>query len=450
MKQWINATNILESGGAIVALLLGTGIWLTIKFKGFQLRGLPLIFKHTVGSLLHPDPQNRRGNISSFQAVTTALAGTMGVGNIVGVSTAIVAGGPGAVVWMWIGAFFGMMTKYAEIFLAVRHRRRDVSGRFYGGPMYYMQDGFGGRKLSCIFAILCAACSLGIGNMAQVNSISTALQSQFHLPLWVSGIGVACVITLVIGGGVARIAQVTEKIIPLISILYICIAGTYLYLHRAMLPMVFEEMFIYAFDLTPAAGGLAGYGVRQAMLTGLSRGVFTHEAGLGSAPIAHASADCSSPEYQGLWGIFEVFLDTIVVCTLTAFVILTAGNGQLWQSGLDGAPLTSAAFADIFGDFGSSFVAVAIVFYAISAMLGWCFYGESALRYLCCQRKNAIICYRVLFIVCIFIGATVELTTVWQVSDHLNALMAIPNILAILYLHQTIRVPNLFTRKDRT
>lgn len=429
-------------------LLFGTGIWLTIWFRGFPLRGLPLIWKHTIGTLFQKDTQECEGNITSFQAVTTALAGTMGVGNIAGVSTAIVAGGPGAVVWMWIGAFFGMMTKYAEIFLAVKHRRRDVNGHFYGGPMYYIQDGFGKRWPGCIFAVLCAVCSLGIGNMTQSNSISTALHAQFSLPLWVSGVSTALVVGLIIVGGVKRITKVTETVIPFISILYLCIAGVYLYLHRQMLPGIFAEMLSCAFCPQPVFGGLAGYSLSQAIQIGLSRGVFTNEAGLGSAPIAHASANCVSPAHQALWGIFEVFLDTIAVCTVTALVVLSAENGHLWQSGLDGAPLTSGAFADAFGSLGSGFIAVSIVFYALSAMLGWCFYGESALGYLFGQDTPVIRWYRILFLLCIVLGATAELTTVWYVADGLNALMAVPNIFAILYLHREVRLPH-NTKKAR-
>ena len=425
-------------GGSMVALLLGAGIFFTVKSRFFQLRGLPFILRHTVGTLLKKRDETHKGGISPFQAVTTALAGTMGVGNIAGVATALVAGGPGAIFWMWVSAFFGMMTKYAEIFLAVKYRRRDGGGRFYGGPMYYMEDGLGKRWLACIFAVLCAACSLGIGNMTQVNSVSTAMESAFHLPPWVSGAVITAVVALVVFGGVKRIAAVTEMVIPFISIVYICCAGAFLFIHRELVGSAFSLIFSEAFRLKPALSGAAGYGISRALRMGLSRGVFTNEAGLGSAPIAHAAAECKSPVHQGVWGIFEVFLDTIVVCTITALVVLTAGGGALWQGGLDGAALTSAAFASAFGSFGSKFIAISIVFFAVSAMLGWCYYGESALLYLSRNSRAAVCAYRVVFLLCILVGATVELTTVWAVSDLLNALMAIPNIAALLLLRREL------------
>lgn len=428
-------------GGVMVALLLGTGIYLTVKTRLFQLRGLPFIFKNTVGTLFKKQKGTAGNNISPFQAVTTALAGTMGVGNIAGVATALVAGGPGAIFWMWISAFFGMMTKYAEIFLAVKYRRANHKGRFYGGPMYYIEDGVGKRWLAYIFAALCAACSLGIGNMTQVNSVSTALESAFHIPAPLSGGVVALVVTLVVFGGVKRIARVTEMVIPFISILYIFIAGCFLFIHRTAVGAAFVLIIESAFSMRTAVGGIAGYGISKALKLGLSRGVFTNEAGLGSAPIAHSAAACKSPAHQGAWGIFEVFLDTIVVCTITALVILVAGDGTLWQCGLDGAPLTSAAFASTFGPIGSKFIAVSIVFFAVSAMLGWCYYGESSLGYLFHGSNAAVFIYRVVFVICILIGASVELTAVWRLSDGLNALMSIPNIIAILMLRKEIGLP---------
>lgn len=429
--------------GSMVALLLGAGVWLTLRSGIFQLRGLPFILKNTVGTLFQKDNNRKEKGISPFQAVTTALAGTMGVGNIAGVATALVAGGPGAIFWMWVGAFFGMTTKYAEIFLAVKHRRRDKDGRYYGGPMYYMQDSTGSRTLGCIFAALCAACSFGIGNMTQVNSVSTAMRDAFAVPTWVSGVVVATIVALVVFGGVKRIARFNELMIPAITIVYLCCSGAFLWIHRAGISDAFALIFREAFHLRTAAGGLAGYGISRALSTGLSRGVFTNEAGLGSAPIAHSSADCKSPAHQGVWGIFEVFLDTIVVCTITALIVLIAGNGCLWQSGLDGAPLTSAAFADVFGSFGGKFVAVSLLIFAVSGMLGWCFYGESALNYLFRGNQTAIRGYRLAYLACIIIGAVAQVAFVWRLSDCLNALMAIPNMIALFRLRGEIQFPQL-------
>lgn len=440
-EMFLATAERLLMGGSMVVLLLGAGIYFTVKSGVFQLRGLPFILKNTAGTLLKKREPKSQENISSFQAVTTALAGTMGVGNIAGVATALVAGGPGAIFWMWVSAFFGMITKYAEIFLAVKYRQTDKNGRFFGGPMYYMEKGLGKRWLACIFAALCASCSLGIGNMTQVNSVSTAMESVFSIPAGLTGGVVALIVTLVVFGGVKRIASVTEMVIPFISILYICCAGAFLYIHRESVGGAFVLIVESAFTPRCAVSGVTGYGMSQALRLGLSRGVFTNEAGLGSAPIAHAAAACKSPAHQGVWGIFEVFLDTVVVCTITALVVLIAGNGFLWQGGLDGAALTSAAFAGTFGSFGSKFIAISIVFFAVSAMLGWCYYGESALQYLFRGSRAAVVFYRVVFVACILVGATVELTTVWAVSDLLNALMAIPNVAAILLLRRELGFP---------
>jgi AGCS family alanine or glycine:cation symporter len=396
-----------------------------------------------VGTLLKKEKEGGR-SISPFQAVTTALAGTMGVGNIAGVATALVSGGPGAIFWMWVSAFFGMMTKYAEIHLAVRFRRRHPDGRYYGGPMYYMADkseGLGSKTLACVFSILCVLCSFGIGNLTQVNAVSAAALSAFAVSPWVSGVVVAVCVALVVVGGVKRIARTTEMVIPFISILYLCFCGALLWINRAYLLDALRLIVAGALGLEQAVGGVFGYTVAQAVRLGLSRGVFTNEAGLGSAPIAHAAADCQSPAHQGVWGIFEVFLDTIVVCTVTALVILTADGAALWHSGLDGAALTSAAFESVFGSLGKGFIAVAIALFAIPSMLGWCYYGESALAFLSGGRKWPVSVYRLLFIGCALLGAVAELRAVWAAADLLNALMALPNILALLLLGRKISLP---------
>ena len=425
-------------GGSMVVLLLGTGIYLTIKLRFFPVRAMPFILKNTVGTLLKKEDKNMHGGISPFQAVTTALAGTMGVGNIAGVATALVAGGPGAVFWMWISAFLGMSTKYAEIFLAVKYRQKSKTGRWFGGPMYYMEHGLGKKWVACIFALLCALCSFGIGNMTQINAVSSSLWRTFGLSPLVTGVVIAAVITLVIWGGVKRIAAVTEMVIPFISVVYIFCSGAFLWMHRDMLGETFLLIFRSAFSLKTAGGGVLGYSISQALRFGLSRGVFTNEAGLGSAPIAHAAAECKGPAHQGAWGVFEVFLDTIVVCTLTALVILTAQDGALWQSGLDGVMLTSAAFETAFGAFGGQFLAISILLFAVSGILGWYYYGESSLRYLAPSSKAAVPVYRTLYLFAIVAGAVSHLGAVWALSDALNALMAIPNICAILYLRRVL------------
>ncbi|MDR2933156.1 MAG: sodium:alanine symporter family protein [Oscillospiraceae bacterium] len=442
MRQLLTTlSDYLRLDAITMILLLALGVYLTVRTRFFQVFRIPFIVKNTLGTLLAEDKDKPGKSISPFQAVTTALAGTMGVGNIAGVATALVSGGPGAVFWMWVSAFFGMATKYAEIFLAVRFRRKDGGGRYIGGPMYYMRDGLGRGKMAVIFSLLCVLCSFGIGNMTQVNSVSTAAQSAFSVPLWLSGLAVMICVALVVFGGVKRIARITELVIPFISVLYICFAGAFLFMHRALIGTAFSQIVTNAFGVDKAVGGVLGYTVSQAMRLGLSRGVFTNEAGLGSAPIAHAAADAKSPAHQGVWGIFEVFLDTIVVCTITALVLLTAGGGVLWQSGLDGAQLTSAAFESAFGVLGERFIALSIVFFAIPSMLGWCYYGESAVGFLSKGRKSAVNLYRFVFCLCIVAGAVGELKLVWAVSDVLNAAMAIPNIIAIFLLRREIKTP---------
>jgi AGCS family alanine or glycine:cation symporter len=425
------------ANGAVMLLLVAVGVLFTVRSGVFQLRGLPFILKNAVGTLL----RRERGThgVSPFQAMTTALAGTMGVGNIAGVSTALVAGGPGAVFWMWVGAFFGMMTKYAEIFLAVTYRKKNTSSRWYGGPMYYMEACFGNRRMASMFAGLCSVCSLGVGNMTQSNSAAGAMQSAFGVPAPVSGALAAIAVALVIFGGMKRIGSVTEAVIPFLSIVYLSVAAGFLFLHREGIGYAFSIIFREAFTLRSAVSGAAGYGISRAIRIGLARGVFTNEAGLGSAPTAHAAADCESPVHQGAWGIFEVFLDTIVVCTVTALVVLVAEDGALWRrSGLDGAPLTAAAFATTYGNLGSGFLAIAIAFFAVSAMLGWCFYGESALRYLVPGNAPVIACYRLLFVLCVALGSMADMGAVWETSDWMNAGMAGVNLVALWMLRKKV------------
>ncbi|MCL2055759.1 MAG: amino acid carrier protein [Oscillospiraceae bacterium] len=430
----------LSPDSVTMVLLLLLGVYLTVRLRLFRISALPFILRNTVGSLFVRD-KSAGGAITPFQAVMTALAGTMGVGNIAGVATALVAGGPGAILWMWVSAFFGMATKYAEIALAVRFRVRGADGMLRGGPMYYMSDkkhGLKSKWLAAVFCAACVLCSFGVGNMTQVNSVSQAALQAFSIPAWVTGILTALVLSLVIFGGVRRIARTAEIIIPFISVLYICFAAAFLWISREYVPMALRLIFESAAGPAQAVGGAAGYGVAGAVRYGLSRGVFTNEAGLGSAPIAHASADCESPAHQGAWGVFEVFADTIFVCTVTALVILTAGGGTLWQSGIDGAALTSAAFESVFGPLGRGFIAAAIALFAVPSMLGWCFYGESALSWLTGGDAAAVKCYRAAFVAVSVYGAVAGMGAVWAAADLLNALMALPNIAAIFLLRKHI------------
>ena len=403
--------------------------------------GIGFICKNTVGTLLKKDKPAGAQRITPFQAVTTALAGTMGVGNIAGVSTALVAGGPGAIFWMWVSAFFGMMTKYSEIFLAVKYRRHDSDGRVFGGPMYYMEYGAKKKWLACVFAFLCVVCAGTVGNLTQINSLSTAVYASFSIPLWVSGALTVLCAGAVIVGGIKRIGTTNEFIIPFISIAYICISLGFLVVNRAYIIQAFSLIMQSAFSFRTAAGGITGYGIARAIKIGLSRGVFTNEAGLGSAPIAHAGADCKSASHQAVWGIFEVFLDTILVCTLTALVLLTAAGGGLWRSGADGAPLTALAFESVYHGFGGKFISVSIIFFALAAILGWYYYGETALNYLFKGSRAALYAYRLFFFCFVFLGAVGEMSLIWNMTDIFIALMAIPNITALVLLRREIKLP---------
>ncbi len=440
MQIALQATQSLLYQGSMVFMLLGAGIWLTFKTNFFQLRGIAFILKNTVGTLMQKDAKRNMSSISPFQAMSTALAGTLGVGNIAGVATALTLGGPGAIFWMWVSAFFGMMTKYGEIYLAVKFREKSREG-FRGGPMYYMKNALNKPWMGCIFSFLCALTSFGIGNMTQVNAVSKAAFAAFGIPLWITGILVASLLALVVFGGLRRIASVNEVIIPFISIAYIVCSLTVLIRNRLYIGSAFALIVQGAFHPAGAVGGALGYGLSRAVRYGIARGVFTNEAGLGSAPIAHASADCKSPAHQSVWGIFEVFLDTIVVCTLTALVLLTAQGGVLWQSGLDGVELTSAAFASVFGPKGAEFIAISVMCFAVAGMLGWCFYGETAVSFLTKNSKLAVQLYRWLFLACAVVGAVSEMRTLWGVADALNAMMAIPNVAAMILLRRYIQLP---------
>ncbi|MDD3193587.1 MAG: sodium:alanine symporter family protein [Oscillospiraceae bacterium] len=437
MLGWLERINESINGivwGPVTLLLfLSVGVWFTLGTGWLQLSKIGLIFRNTIGSL-GKNRGRKDGGISPFQAMSTALAGTMGVGNITGIATAMTLGGAGAIFWMWISAFFGMMTKYAEVLLAVHYRQKGGSG-YYGGPMYYMENGVGSKTLAVIFSVLCIIASLGAGNMTQSNAISLAALQLWGLPPWFTGLLVALVIGLVIVGGIRRIAAVTEWMIPFLSLAYLICSVLVLILRADRLPDAFRLIVSSALHPAPAIGGIAGYSVSRAIRFGFARGIFSNEAGLGSAPIAHAAADASHPALQGMWGIFEVFADTLVICTLTALVILTSGTAD---NGFTGAGMTVAAFSAVLGTWGGKIVSFSLIFYAIAAIIGWSFYGEQSLSYLIPHRKNAAFVYRLLFLFCCFLGAITKLDLVWGIADTLNGLMAAPNLLAILTLSDVV------------
>lgn len=421
-------------GPVMLVLLVGTGIYLTLRLKGFTIRKLGYVFKNTIMKLFDKDKKETgEGEISAFQALATALAATVGTGNIAGVATAIVMGGPGAVFWMWISAFFGMATKFAEVVLSIEYRETTEDGRYVGGPMYYIKNGLHNDWLAKLFAALAALASFGIGNLVQSNSMAESLQTSFNINPKITGIVVAILVGIVILGGLKRIANITEKLVPTMSVFYILggvlvIAGNY----RAI-PEAFSLIFRYAFTPMAARGALIGSTVRMGMRYGVARGVFSNEAGLGSAPIAHAAATTDHPVRQGLWGIFEVFVDTIMICTITALTILVSG---VWDSGLSGAALTTMAFENGLPGPGGYIVSIGIMLFAFSTCLSWSYYGERALEFL--FGSGAIKIYRIVWIPMVYVGATVSLDVVWGIADTLNGLMAIPNLIAIIWLSPVV------------
>jgi len=442
---------IIEKIGSILwtpimlLVLMGSSIILTFKFKFFQITQIKKIYKETIYSLFNKknkivgrdDPARRlKKEITPFEAVSAALAGTMGVGNIAGVATAITAGGAGAVFWMWISAFFCMIVKYIEVVLAQLYKQKKTNG-FMGGPMYYISAGLKSRALAMIFSFFCMISSFGIGNMSQSNTIAIAFENTFKIPGIITGTIVAILTMIIIIGGVKRIVSFTSKIIPLISVIYILAASAVIIFHSHNLLYSIKIIFAEAFALKQAGAGIFGFTISRAVRFGISRGIFSNEAGLGSAPIAHAVSSPESPVQQGMWGIFEVFFDTIITCTLTALAIITSNAYKI--NGLDGINLTSKAFSNIFGNISGVFLSVAIFFFAVSTLITWSFYGECCIAYLFENSREKFISfyqyiYKVIFILLIIIGSVINIKIVWNLSDILNALMALPNIAAVIIL----------------
>lgn len=430
MVEQINGIiNGLVWGPYMLVLLVGTGIYFTFRTNFLQVRKFIYTMSNTLMKIFHKDDKALDGDITPFQALATALAATIGTGNIAGVATAIALGGPGAIFWMWVSAFFGMMTKYAEVVLAVHYREKNQEGNWVGGPMYYISNGLNMKWLGIVFSIFGALAAFGIGNMVQSNSVAAAMESSFNIPPIATGLILAVGAGLVILGGIKRIALVTEKIVPIMAVFYIVGALVILVLNFSGIPTAFGLIFSSAFSPKAAVGGFAGATVMQAMTRGIARGVFSNEAGLGSAPIAHAAARTDHPVRQALWGIFEVFADTLVICTLTALTILSTG---VWDSGITGAALTTEAFNVGLPGSGGIIVAIGILFFAFSTILSWAYYGEKCAEHIFGSKVNKI--YRYVWIPLIVVGSIGSLELIWDVADTLNGLMAIPNLVGLLGL----------------
>lgn len=448
-----SAINNVVWGIPMLILIIGTGIYLTVGMKFFQITRVKHWMNETFLAIFkkkHVTAHTGREeqSISQFQALSTALAATIGVGNIAGVAGAIITGGAGAVFWMWLSALFGMMTNYSENVLGIYYRRKNSKNEWSGGAMYYLQDGLKNKKfigvlakpLAVLFALFCVFASFGIGNMTQVHEIASSLQDTFRIPPLATGIIIAVVAALVILGGIKAIGNVAEKIVPFMACVYILGTIIVLILNITSVPAVLSAIFSNAFGLRPIAGATAGIMIKQAMTMGFKRGVFSNEAGLGSSVMVHSASNVKEPITQGMWGIFEVFFDTIVVCTLTAFTILSSGlinldTGELLTSST-GASLVSEALTQGFGSLAGGFVAIAISLFAFTTVLGWSFYGTKSCEYL--FGTKATIVYKIIFVVCIIFGATMSFDLAWAIADTLNALMAIPNLIGVLCLSGTV------------
>ncbi len=413
-------------GGPMIALLMGTGVLLTILTGFVQFRRLGTALREVLGKVF--SGAEGSGSVTPFQAVATALASTVGVGNIAGVATAIFLGGPGALFWLWVSGVLGMCTKFAEIVVALHYREPDASGTMRGGAMYVLRKGLGLPWLGTAFALLTSLAAFGIGNMVQANSVAASLQESFGISPMLTGIVLVVVTAMVIIGGIQRIGEVTQIMVPFMALLYLGGGLVILVRFAGQIPEALALVFDGAFSGTAATGGFAGSTVMLALRYGVARGLFSNEAGLGSAPMVHAAAQTDHPVRQGMYGIFEVFVDTILICSVTGLVILVTG---VWSSGADGAALSARAFeVGLPGTWGHIVVTGGILLFSYSTLIGWSYYGETGIVYLLGAR--AAVPYRLLWLLFIYLGAVGSLQVVWGIADTLNGLMALPNLVAVL------------------
>jgi len=445
LATWNSWLNGYVWGLPMIVFLLGTGLLLTLLTGFAQVRFLGRALSEVLGKITQKG--TGEGSVSPFQAVATALASTVGVGNIAGIGTAIAIGGPGALFWLWVSGILGMCTKYAEIVVALHYRERDASGTMRGGAMYVLKKGLGMPWLGTVFALLTALAAFGIGNMVQANSVASAMQTTFAIPVWQTGIAMALLTAAVILGGIKRIGQVTEYMVPFMALFYLLGGLVILVTHAGAIPHALGLVIDGAFSGTAATGGFAGSTIALALRYGVARGLFSNEAGLGSAPMVHAAANTDHPVRQGLYGIFEVFVDTILICTTTGLVILVTDT---WASGQNGAALSAQAFsAGLPGTWGGIVVTTGLLLFSFSTLIGWSYYGETGIVYLFGAR--AALPYRLAWLVFIYLGAVGSLHLVWDISDTLNGLMAIPNLIGVLAsIPLLLRLQReFFARKER-
>ncbi len=426
----VKLSGIVWGEYVLIPLLAFTGVFLTIGLRAFTWRRIGTAFLLLWQG--RTSDVKDKGDIPPFQALMTAMSATIGTGNIAGVATAIFAGGPGAVFWMWVIAIFGMATKYAEAVLAVNFRELDELGNHVGGPMYYIKNGLGPNWawLGFIFALFGTVAAFGIGNMVQSNTVANVMHSTFSIPHWLTAVLIAALAAVVILGGIKRIGEVASKLVPLMAVSYVVCALIIIIANISELPAVFYLIVDSAFNGSAAAGGFAGATVWAAIRFGVARGIFSNEAGLGSAPIAHAAACTRNPVHQGMVAMLGTFIDTLIICSMTAFVILLSGA---WTSGQNGAALSSLAFESGLPDIGGGIVAIALAVFAFTTILGWSYYGERCATYV--FGVGAILPYRIIWILVVLTGALIEkISIVWNLSDLLNGLMALPNLIALLLL----------------
>jgi alanine or glycine:cation symporter, AGCS family len=448
LAVWVDSTAALI-WTYMVPVLFGVGLLLTFRIGFLQFRRLGTALRITF-SKKSRSKGDREGDVTPFAALSTALAATVGNGNIAGVATALFWGGPGAIFWMWVCGLLGMATKYSEAVLGVRFREKHPDGTIAGGPMYYIRYGLGdssfSRLLGGMFAVCGAFAALfGTGNMMQSNAMSSAFHSEFGIPPLVTGIVITVFVALVILGGIKRIGAVASRLVPTMLVVYFAFGFIVLVANISLIPQAFLLIFESAFTPAAATGGFLGATVRQALQFGARRGVLSNEAGLGSAPIAHAAAQTPGPIYQGLIGVAEVFIDTLVVCTFTAIILLSSG---VWISGIEGAAMTAAAFSDTIPYIGGGIVAAASFLFGYSTLLGWCYYGEQCLKYLFGVRITLL--YRIVFISLTFIGALVSIEIVFFIGDIANAFMALPNLIGLMLLSGLVsRITKEALERDR-
>jgi len=465
MEQFLqNVTSVNDKvnsfawGWFAIILLLGTGLVCTIVTKGFQFSHIKHWWVNTIVSVFKKDTRSNKdkGAVSQFQALCTALAATIGTGNIAGVAAAICVGGPGAVFWMWVAAILGMMTNYSENILGIYFRRKNADGEWSGGPMYYLKDGLGsykgfkviGKVLAVIFAIFAVLASFGIGNMGQINKITLNIQSAFFSNVTTSTLGGVSIVNWIIGfvlmviggfiilGGLQRIAAFAERVVPFMAIVYVLGSLIILIVNINQIGAIFASIFKFACGVKAVSGAVTGIVIKEVIKAGCKRGIFSNEAGLGSSVMVHSNSNVIEPVKQGMWGIFEVFADTIIVCTMTAVVVLSSGaidlKTGLAAEGTESATLVATAFAGVFGKPGEWFVAIAVLLFAFTTVMGWSHYGSKAVEYLFGVTGAKI--YRVFFVFMMITGAVLASSLAWDISDTFNGLMMIPNLIGVLSL----------------